>query len=105
MNAAALPDGDLARLGRIADVVDPEPGAGVGAGRLARNGSRFVSMTPSTARTLCEWMPVGIVTSASLRGFVGSLTSTMLVPCGGAMWAMNAVVPLTTTWPPPGQSK
>ena len=62
-------------------------------------------MTPSIARTLCEWMADGIVTSASFRGLVGSLTSTTVVPCGGAMWAMNAVVPLTTTCPPPGQSK
>jgi hypothetical protein len=62
-------------------------------------------MTPFTARTLCEWIPGGIVTSASFRGRVGSLTSTIVVPCGGAMWAMYAVVPLTTTWPPPAQSK
>ena len=42
---------------------------------------------------------------ASRRGAEGSRTSTSVVPFGACMWATNATSPLTTTCPPPAQSK
>ena len=33
------------------------------------------------------------------------LEETIEVPAGARIWPMNAVVPATTIWPPPGQSK
>ncbi len=49
--------------------------------------SRFTSMSPLAARTLWEWVCGGTSTVASVRGRAGSLTSTMLVPCGAFMCA------------------
>ena len=45
-------------------------------------------MSSLATRTLCEWVWGGTSTAASVRGRVGSLTSTMLVPWGAFMWAM-----------------
>src|SRR5215470_10750752 len=73
-------------------------------GRSAGCASRFTTMRPLTARTLCEWVWVGTSTVANVRGRAGSLTSTMEVPCGAFMCAMYATVPSTETCPPPGQS-
>src|SRR5262249_58197001 len=83
----------------------PSPPRTPPSGGVRGAASRLTSMTSFITRTLCEWMSAGMVISASLRGFAGSLTSTIVVPCGAFMCAMYAVRPLTTTWPPPGQSK
>ena len=83
----------------------PIPPWNPGAGRSAGCASRFTSMTPLAARTLCECMPFGTSIVDRRRGFDGSLTSTIVVPSGACMWAMKATVPSTTTCPPPAQSK
>src|SRR5262249_40146327 len=61
-------------------------------------------MTPLATRTLWECQPCGSSMVASARGWRGSATSTMVVPCGACICAMNSVVPSTQTCPPPGQS-
>src|SRR6267142_1522890 len=52
--------------------------------------SRFTSMRPLPARTLCECVPGGTSSAASSLGAAGSLTSTSVVPWGARMWAMYA---------------
>jgi len=49
--------------------------------------------------------PGGISSRANRRGCARSAILTIEVPAGARMWPMNAVVPATTIWPPPGQSK
>ena len=61
-------------------------------------------MSPLT-RTLCECQPSGMSMRASIRGLLGSATSTMVVPLVGRWCPTYIVVPSTQTWPPPGQSK
>ena len=82
----------------------PSPRGGFGDG-WPPWASRFTSMRPLAARTLCECVPVGTSIAASCRGFDGSLTSTIVVPWGAFMCATNATRPSTTTCPPPAQSK
>jgi len=49
--------------------------------------------------------PGSISSRANSRGCARSAILTIEVPAGARMWPMNAVVPATTIWPPPGQSK
>src|SRR5207244_9274412 len=83
----------------------PSPRGGFGDDGWPPWASRFTSMRPLAARTLCECVPGGTSIDASCRGRAGSLTSTSVVPCGAFMCAMKATRPSTTTCPPPGQSK
>src|SRR2546425_1234735 len=83
----------------------PSPRGGFGDDGWPPWASRFTSMRPLAARTLCECVPGGTSIDASCRGLAGSLTSTTVVPCGAFMCAMKATRPSTTTCPPPGQSK
>src|SRR6059058_3679062 len=61
-------------------------------------------MMPFETRTLCEWVPAGILSSARPLGFFGSRTSTIDVPNGLAIWPIYAMPLSTTIWPPPAQS-
>jgi hypothetical protein len=62
-------------------------------------------MMPFATRTLWECQPCGRSMVASLRGWRGSATSTIVVPLGQCMWPIKSVVPSAQTCPPPGQSK
>src|SRR5215831_16335394 len=75
------------------------------AGPLSPSRSWLTIMMPFATRTLWECQPCGRSMVASLRGWRGSATSTIVVPFGQCMWPIKSVVPSTQTCPPPGQSK
>src|SRR5437867_3782708 len=62
-------------------------------------------MMPPATRTLCECQPSGTSMLARILGFLGSATSTIVVPLVGRMCPTYMVVPSTQTCPPPGQSQ
>src|SRR5882757_1115445 len=61
-------------------------------------------MVSPAMRILCEWVPGGMFSSATLIGFFGSRTSMMVVPFGARMWPTKAKPLRTMTWPPPATS-
>src|SRR6516164_4473403 len=72
---------------------------------LSPSRSWLTIMMPFATRTLWECQPCGRSMVASLRGWRGSATSTIVVPLGQCMWPIKSVAPSTQTCPPPGQSK